>query len=199
MAASDQSMMPVSVRELEDVLGAEVGVSDHALTRVADGSHARRRRARWAFEAVEPRAGIGVHGRDEVDDRRRIDRMQVAQEPPEPARAAGRWRSAEQRSAGEPFVAQDTSDVVGEPRLRDRDRHGGRDGLEQARLPPDAAAIADPHHEIADGEGRVVEAMAELDELDVAQVRRVREHGASRTVARCAGHGDDGSHDASMM
>jgi Transcriptional regulatory protein, C terminal len=95
---------------------------------------------------------------------------------------------AEQGLAADQLVAQHTCVFVDEPGLGERDRHMAGERLEQACLAPDDAAVADPQHEIARGVDRVVEAAAELDDLGVEELRRVRSNGSHRTVARCACH-----------
>lgn len=76
--------------ELEDVLGAEVGVGDHALTRTRRTARAHDvdEVARTA-EVLEPLAQVGGFGRDEVLHRRRVDRMQLAQKASESTAGAG--------------------------------------------------------------------------------------------------------------
>jgi hypothetical protein len=78
------------------VLGAEVGVSDDPVRRrswAARVQHADE--VAGAIEIGEPRSGVGVLGGDQACDRRRIDGVQLPQEPPQPPRAAGRRAPAE--------------------------------------------------------------------------------------------------------
>jgi hypothetical protein len=64
----------------------------------------------------------------------------------------------------------------------------GADHLEQARLAPDAARVADAQHEVTGRVGGVAEPAAELDDLESDKLRRTRSNSPRRKLARCAWH-----------
>lgn len=132
----------------------------------------------------------GILGGNEVCHQLRIDAVQLAEETSQPCSGAGRRGATEQWLTGDSFMGEDACVVVGEQWCGDRDRHFGGDGLEQAGFAPDVAVLGNAQNQIAGGEGCVVEAAAEFDDLDIRELRRMRSNGPPRTFERCACHGD---------
>ena len=88
----DESLLHQRPVELEDVLGAQVSVGDDPLRRWSwAGGVQQADEIPGSVQVIEPRVRVGVLGRDEVCDRRRIDGVQLAEEPSEPSCGALGW------------------------------------------------------------------------------------------------------------
>jgi hypothetical protein len=102
-------------------------------------------------------------------------------------RALG-WGPAKQRLPGNPLAAEDARLFVGEPGCGSRDRDVAGHRLEEARLAADAPVAANPDHEIADGVRGPVEAVTQLDDLVVQELRRMLPNSPRREFAPLARH-----------
>ena len=109
--------------ELQDVLGAQVSVGDDSPTgwTGAAGVH-KPDEVAGPVELLEPGAGVGVFGGDEVLHSLYVDGVKLAQKPTQPGRRVAGSAPPEQRTAGDPSVTHHAGVLVSEPGCRDRDR-----------------------------------------------------------------------------